>query len=373
MSSAAREKVRLRSSHSHSSHLSPDPCCPTIRVTSTGEAALDQPLYIGVYRRHSQTYNDRAVYVKEGEREGEELFAYFFISEQHGVSLWVVGPKLGEFRAGIRNSEAGDCIHGLSRSWKFASRTGVWADTDPTLTVQCEEADTEVQDGNKRERNLFESKKLRPKALSVPCSWTEWGGWSSCSKSCGGGRQVRVRRARGSSCQGGNRERRVCNTASCPRRTTRRRITTTTTLTTSTTTTRTTTRTTTTRRTTRPPTTRPPRPPSVPVGGRVQCFTCGSLYSTSAPDCPLFEPEDPGQRQTCGEGEACLYYSWQKAPEDRAVIRECFPTSVLLGSLDRPVVPRSDCRLEPVEEEDNIEACICTSDYCNLGTRPSQG
>ena len=99
---------------------------------------------------------------------------------------------------------------------------------------------------------------------------------------------------------------------------------------------------------------------------RVECFTCGSLFSTDAPECPQFDPTDPNQRQTCEVGEACLFYSWKKAEDDFAVIRECFPTSVLLGSLDNPVVPRADCRAESVESE-SIKACICTTDLCNEG------
>ena len=47
-----------------------------------------------------------------------------------------------------------------------------------------------------------------------------------------------------------------------------------------------------------------------------------------------------------------------------AEIRECFPRSVLLGSLERPVVARPSCRPELVES-DTITACICTSDLCN--------
>ena len=56
---------------------------------STGEALLDQPLYIGVYNRQKDLYNGKPVYVKTG--GGETLYAYYFVSEQHGVSLWVIG------------------------------------------------------------------------------------------------------------------------------------------------------------------------------------------------------------------------------------------------------------------------------------------
>ena len=46
------------------------------------------------------------------------------------------------------------------------------------------------------------------------------------------------------------------------------------------------------------------------------------------------------------------------------MIRECFPTSVLLGSLDSPVVASTECRPQPVESE-SISACLCTADLCN--------
>ena len=97
---------------------------------STGEALRDQPLYIGIYTRQAELYNGEAVYVKTG--GGETLYTYFFISETHGVSLWVIGPslgefkykmfnefnlnKLGEFRAGIRNSLSGECVHDLDQA-----------------------------------------------------------------------------------------------------------------------------------------------------------------------------------------------------------------------------------------------------------------
>ena len=46
------------------------------------------------------------------------------------------------------------------------------------------------------------------------------------------------------------------------------------------------------------------------------------------------------------------------------MIRECFSTSILLGSIDNPVTARTECSLEKVESE-AISACICTTDLCN--------
>ena len=46
------------------------------------------------------------------------------------------------------------------------------------------------------------------------------------------------------------------------------------------------------------------------------------------------------------------------------MIRECFSTSILLGSLDNPVTLQGRCSPEPVES-DAISACLCTSDLCN--------
>ena len=46
----------------------------------------------------------------------------FFFSERDSLSLWVIGPELGQFIAGIRNSDPGDCVHDLGSGWKYASR-----------------------------------------------------------------------------------------------------------------------------------------------------------------------------------------------------------------------------------------------------------
>ena len=99
---------------------------------------------------------------------------------------------------------------------------------------------------------------------------------------------------------------------------------------------------------------------------RVKCFACGSLFSTDAPECGSFNTSDFRQQKTCNAGEACLWYSYLKSSTEKAVIRECFSTSILLGSIDRPIEPSNNCRPQSVEEgDDSIQACLCTDDFCN--------
>ena len=53
------------------------------------------------------------------------------------------------------------------------------------------------------------------------CIWGSWSEWSTCSKSCGGGTQLRVRRVansetKGGKCAGEPSEEQDCNTDICP-------------------------------------------------------------------------------------------------------------------------------------------------------------
>ena len=90
------------------------------------------------------------------------------------------------------------------------------------------------------------------------------------------------------------------------------------------------------------------------------------MFSTDAPDCDVFDPASPDQRTTCGPNEACLWYSFVTVPgEPRSVIRECFSTGILLGSISDPIEAKSNCRPKNVENDDSIMACLCTEDYCN--------
>ena len=103
-------------------------------MRSTGNARIDQALYMGIYSRLSRDFNGRSVYKREGR---DPLYVYFFTSQRDNLSLWVIGPQLGQFIAGIRNSKPGACVHDLKTGWKYASRAGVWEDNDPSLTVTC--------------------------------------------------------------------------------------------------------------------------------------------------------------------------------------------------------------------------------------------
>ena len=109
--------------------------------------------------------------------------------------------------------------------------------------------------------------------------------------------------------------------------------------------------------------------PDFPDSPGLQCFTCGSLLE---PDkvCD-FNPSDPGQRKTCGPGEACLFYSWRSSAEDpEQNLRECFSTQVLLGSITSPLLPEPGCNVRDITEDGggSIRACLCETDNCNIGS-----
>ena len=54
------------------------------------------------------------------------------------------------------------------------------------------------------------------------CAWSDWGEWSRCSKSCGGGSQERRRNEKvgakhgGDKCIGNHTARQSCNNEKCP-------------------------------------------------------------------------------------------------------------------------------------------------------------
>ena len=101
---------------------------------------------------------------------------------------------------------------------------------------------------------------------------------------------------------------------------------------------------------------------------RVKCHQCGSLFSGSdSPSCEGWVPGDPTQQAYCQPGEACLWYSWQQSSDFTSVIRECLSTSILLGSIEAPLLPAALCRGQDISDngDGSIQACLCESDLCN--------
>ena len=191
-------------------------CCHQIAVRSSGGARLDQGFYMGVYTRMEREYNGRPAYNKTDGRE--PLYVYYFTSIRDGISLWVIGPQLGQFVAGVRNSQEAGCVHDLRSGWTYASREGVWEDSDRSLSVRCYKREGPATSTGSRGTTNPE--------LSRDCIWSQWGAWSECTKSCDGGESQRTRReavkriGAGRQCPGGNSERRRCNQQRCPRITT---------------------------------------------------------------------------------------------------------------------------------------------------------
>ena len=72
----------------------------------------------------------------------------------------------------------------------------------------------------------------------------------------------------------------------------------------------------------------------------LQCFSCGSLLNPDKEDCHSFDRTNRSHTQTCLKGEACLLYTWRKSTTETATLRECFPTRVLLGSIQDPLTPQ---------------------------------
>ena len=98
----------------------------------------------------------------------------------------------------------------------------------------------------------------------------------------------------------------------------------------------------------------------------LQCYSCGSLFSTGD-ECPTFNSSDSSQVATCSPGEACLLYTWRKSDSELATIRQCFNTEVVLGRLDDPLTPASECEEKDISEKGTGEgrACLCTNNLCN--------
>ena len=133
-------------------------------VKASGNAKQDQSLYIGTYNKISN-YNGHHAYEREGK---ERLYIYFYSSlvrprqdfllsiprfvharivafppQADNLNVWVMGPELGEFIAGIRNEDDQQCVTDETR-WLYASRASVWKSDDRSLAVKCYEPEGEI-------------------------------------------------------------------------------------------------------------------------------------------------------------------------------------------------------------------------------------
>jgi len=65
-------------------------------------------------------------------------------------------------------------------------------------------------------------RRRRSRRRAIPCQWDTWGGWSKCTKACGGGTYYRTRGQKvkaangGAACVGDVKETKACNTHHCP-------------------------------------------------------------------------------------------------------------------------------------------------------------
>ena len=268
-----------------------------------------------------------------------------------------------------------------------------------TTTETVHDLDSTQPTADRGRDNLNQEENAVPdKVDEKECQYSEFGPWSECTLSCGGGMQIRVRTiqagAEFATCRRKMREGRMCNTNKCPvipeedSTTVANELTTTTTeLATDATTDitgdkmmdddkmATTTITgddyvtanldnneTQTTEQSLPPINDNLQALQIPQG-RVRCYSCGSLFSKSLEVCDEFNPDDRGQEVECEEGEVCLMYSWLSGPS-YSTVRECFqPDSLLLGSAEDPILPSASC--DPVTIDEITFACTCTTDLCN--------
>ena len=108
----------------------------------------------------------------------------------------------------------------------------------------------------------------------------------------------------------------------------------------------------------------------------MRCHQCGSLFSTTGnPSCSRFDRGDVAQAGEWGAGEACLWYSWERSRGRTSYVRECFSTSILLGTVSDPLLPSASCSPRDISETASsakISACLCTSDLCNSYVSPEE-
>ena len=99
----------------------------------------------------------------------------------------------------------------------------------------------------------------------------------------------------------------------------------------------------------------------------LRCYSCGNLFNPNI-TCDQSSTEDELEVQTCESGEACLLYQWKKSSVETAVLRQCFPSHILLGPVYNPL-PTTDhsCQLQDITDDNSgsVVACLCQSDLCN--------
>jgi len=111
-----------------------------------------------------------------------------------------------------------DCQWGEWTAWPACSVTcgGGITERNRTVSVQPSSGGKQCQGSPK------ESVSCGVQGCPVNCEWTEWGNWSDCSRTCGGGKIVRTRQKAleaangGSECSGGSNETKECNLDGCP-------------------------------------------------------------------------------------------------------------------------------------------------------------
>ena len=112
-----------------------------------------------------------------------------------------------------------DCIWGSWSTWESCSVTcgGGTEERRRTIAQAAQYGGTECV-GNYRE---YQS--CNTNSCSINCVWSSWRSWETCSKTCGGGTQVRRRSKTqaaqygGTECTGNSIAYKNCNTNSCPR------------------------------------------------------------------------------------------------------------------------------------------------------------
>ena len=93
--------------------------------------------------------------------------------------------------------------------------------TERNISLKGKEGDRNKLQ-KKTKRNILLTFKPLNCILLVNGGWSEWGSWTSCSHTCGGGSQTRMRTCTnpppsggGADCQGGNSQSQSCNTDEC--------------------------------------------------------------------------------------------------------------------------------------------------------------